>query len=241
MTTVSYAGKELALFAKARNWKAYVASLIKPHIQGSVLEVGAGIGTNFRLLRPGHNGRWLSIEPDTSCYRTLCIAMETKGSDFSALNCTIADVDDDRVFDTVLYLDVLEHIEDDCGELRCAAHHLRSGGKLVVLAPAIPRLYSEFDRAIGHFRRYNRSSLLSIVPAEFAIVKNQYIDVVGMAANLLNRLMLWQQQPTAAQIRLWDRVMVPASRLLDAVLLHCAGKSILLVAQKRMEGHGELG
>ena len=65
----------------------------------------------------------------------------------------------------MLYIDVLEHIEHDLDELARAASHLAPGGHLVVLAPAHQALFSDFDRAIGHYRRYNRAGLQKLAPA----------------------------------------------------------------------------
>src|SRR5579863_9759834 len=58
-----YAGSELALFEKARNWKRYWRSLVKPFISGDVLEVGAGIGANAELLREVTHREWTCLEP----------------------------------------------------------------------------------------------------------------------------------------------------------------------------------
>jgi 2-polyprenyl-3-methyl-5-hydroxy-6-metoxy-1,4-benzoquinol methylase len=82
------------------------------------------------------------------------------------VNSTMTDLPASEVFDAVLYVDVLEHIADDLSELRRAAVHLRPGGVLVILVPAHPRLYSAFDAAIGHYRRYTKSMLITVVPRE---------------------------------------------------------------------------
>ena len=99
-------------------------------------------------------------------------------------------------FDTILYVDVLEHIEDDRGELAGAAARLRTGGHVVVLAPAHQALYSPFDKAIGHFRRYSHRSLLAAAPSTLQPVAAYYLDAVGMAASLANRLLLRASMPS---------------------------------------------
>src|SRR5258707_343019 len=71
----------------------------------------------------------------------------------------LPDPDDQEKFDAILYIDVLEHIKEDAAELILAARHLKTNGVIVVLAPAFPWLYTQFDAAIGHFRRYTRNSL----------------------------------------------------------------------------------
>ena len=229
-----YIGTELEVFAEARNWKSYFASKIRPHLGANVAEVGAGIGGTTALLSPGHGGRWLCLEPD----RALLIKIEeaiTRGElpGIEARAATLADIPSDRLFDSILYIDVLEHIEDDGGEAARAAAHLRPGGKLIVLAPAHQWLYSPFDRAIGHFRRYTKQSLAAAVPDELACVELIYLDMVGLLASAGNRFIAGSSSPSRAQIKLWDGAMVPLSRLLDRVALHALGKSVLGVWSKR--------
>jgi hypothetical protein len=99
----------------------------------------------------------------------------------------------------------------------------------VVLAPAHQGLYSEFDRAIGHFRRYDRRSLVALAPPGLELVELAYLDSVGWLASLANRLLLRRALPTPAQIRVWDGVMVPLSGVLDRVTGGHFGKSVLAV------------
>jgi hypothetical protein len=135
-------------------------------------------------------------------------------------------------FDAILYIDVLEHIGDDRGELERAAAHLKPAGLLIVLAPAHQWLFTPFDQAIGHFRRYTKETLSAVVPRSLRRVELVYLDVVGLLASLGNRLLLRQTMPTARQIALWDRMMVPLSRAIDPLLLYTVGKSILGVWQR---------
>ena len=124
-------------------------------------------------------------------------------------------------------MDVLEHIQDDRAELERAAEHLHPGGRLIVLAPAHMLLYSPFDRAIGHHRRYDARSLPGVVPRELRREGLWYLDALGYLASLANRLLLRQDLPSSRQIRFWDRLLVPCSRPLDWVLRYRFGRSIL--------------
>ncbi len=224
-----YQGSELELFAHALHWKAYWKSMLAPAIRGDVLEVGAGIGANTPLLRDLSPGPWTCLEPDA---RMLERARNAHAQAGLAGRCehlcgTLATIDASRKFDTIVYLDVLEHIEDDRGELQLAAEHLRPGGRVIVLAPAHQGLYTEFDRAIGHFRRYDKRSLRAIEPRELTRERLFYLDSAGLLASLANRWLLHQSRPSLAQIRTWDRVLLPCSRLLDPLLLRSVGKSIV--------------
>ncbi|MGD0772958.1 MAG: class I SAM-dependent methyltransferase [Candidatus Solibacter sp.] len=225
MSQLAYAGGELAVFEKARCWKRYWSRLIRPFVHGDVLEVGAGIGANTRALVDLPCRHWLCLEPDPTLASR--IALPTRRHEL--VIGTLADLDPRRKFDTILYLDVIEHIEDDRGELSRAAALLATGGSIIVLAPAHACLYTAFDRAIGHFRRYNMHALRAIAPAGLRERKLVYLDSCGALASLGNRFLLRSPMPTERQILTWDRLLVPCSRWLDPLLLHKAGKSVLAV------------
>jgi SAM-dependent methyltransferase len=224
-----YLGEELGVFADARCWKAYWRSFIWRHLEGEVLEVGAGLGANTRHLWDGRQRRWLCLEPDPSLARQTgdYIASRSEWSGARVETGRLASLPVDDRFDAILYLDVLEHIPDDEAELASAVSHLRPNGRLIVLAPAHQSLFSEFDEAIGHHRRYDAGSLSSVVPRELREEGLWYLDAVGYLASLANRLLLRQKVPSARQIRFWDRLLVPCSRPLDWVLRYRVGRSIL--------------
>ena len=226
-----YVGGELELFAEARNWKAYWRSQIEPLLCGDVLEVGAGLGANTQLLRSGRQANWLCLEPDRALLDHLRVCFETQppAAACEIMHGTVADLDQGRQFDAILYIDVLEHIEDDRAELERAAGHLKPGGHLIVLSPAHQWLFSKFDEQIGHFRRYTRRSLLAIAPPGLRVRRAVYLDSCGLSLSLGNRLFLRQSLPHRRQIRFWDRVVVPVSRVLDPLLARSFGKTVLAV------------
>jgi SAM-dependent methyltransferase len=230
-----YCGGELELFALAANWKRYVARTCAPFLRGHVLEVGAGLGATTRSLFPGRGSvrEWTAIEPDPN----LLAALERTANELAAARAVpvrarggvLADLPDEARFDAILYIDVLEHIADDRSELAGAVRRLLPGGHVVVLAPAHGALYSEFDAQVGHHRRYDKRSLRSLGPAGGRLVTLRYLDSVGLLASLGNRVLLRRSLPTRRQIRVWDGLMIPASRVLDRLSFGVLGKSILAV------------
>jgi SAM-dependent methyltransferase len=229
--TYSYVGKELELFQHATHWKTYYARALRPFIAGDVLEVGAGLGATSRFLCNGRERSWTCLEPDPGLHRQLESSLGVKplASPGRALLGTVPSLPSEDRFDTILYIDVLEHIEDDRAELTGSAAHLRPGGHVVVLAPAHQGLYSPFDKAVGHYRRYSKRSLLAAAPATLRPVAAYYLDAVGMVASLANRWLLRAFMPTYDQLMFWDRVLVPASRVIDPILAHRLGKSVVAV------------
>jgi SAM-dependent methyltransferase len=235
MSEIEYAGGELELFRDAVNWKRYWSRVIAPFVGTRVLDVGAGIGATASVLATREYERWLSLEPDAVQAREI-ERLRTRGeipSHYEVRAGTSDDLGDGERFDTILYIDVLEHIEDDRGELERAARHLDPGGSIVVLAPAHDFLFTAFDQSIGHFRRYDRAGLVRIAPPGCTIAFCRYLDSAGMLASLANRLLLRQAAPRRGQILFWDRVLVRSSLALDALTLGRIGKSIVCVFKKR--------
>jgi 2-polyprenyl-3-methyl-5-hydroxy-6-metoxy-1,4-benzoquinol methylase len=229
-----YVGEELDLFALAVNWKRYFRSQLADVIRGDVLEVGAGIGETTRHLCDGRQRSWLCLEPDAQLAARLESSIARGGlSPTPRVQIgTLADVDSEARFDAILYIDVLEHIEHDAEELGRAAALLGRGGCIVVLSPAFGFLYSEFDRAVGHFRRYTRRTLAAAFPASLRRRQLRYLDGVGFLASLANRMLLHQSIPSRQQIELWDRRMIPVSRLVDGLFQRWFGRSVLAVYQR---------
>lgn len=227
-----YPGDELELFQHAARWKKYFSRQIKPLLRGKVLEAGAGIGTTTLLLNDGSVPSWLLLEPDPVMSGKL---KEKKSNHELPANCSIitgTTGDLSEKFDTILYIDVLEHIEDDRAELTRATTLLNPGGHIIVLSPAFPYLFSPFDKAIGHYRRYTKKMMRQIGPAGLQLVSNRYYDSVGYFAALVNKLFLRQQYPTIKQVLFWDKWMVPVSTITDNILFHSFGKSIITAWKK---------
>ncbi len=199
-----------------------------------MLEVGAGTGGTTRLLCDGRQARWTSLEPDPALAEQLRqrLAREPLPLPVEVQVGTLADLPADALFDTILYIDVLEHIEDDRAEMARAAAHLAPGGRVIVLAPAHQFLYTPFDKAIGHYRRYSAGTLRAAAPPELKEERVFYLDSVCLLASLGNRLLLKSANPSLRQIRFWDRLLVRASRLTDPLLFHRLGKTVIGVWSK---------
>jgi ubiquinone/menaquinone biosynthesis C-methylase UbiE len=234
MNDLHYVGQELDIFAHARNWKRYWSSCVRPFLRGDVLEVGAGIGANTPLLAPQAVRSWMCIEPDPelASRAAAALAADPSTSACQVLVATTQTLPPDRRFDALLYIDVLEHIEQDSEELERAATLLKPGGSLIVLSPAHQWLYTAFDQSIGHFRRYDRAGMSACGPSTCRLERLWYLDSVGLLASCANRLFLKQSMPNLRQILFWDRYLVTSSTILDRVLAHSVGKSILAVWTK---------
>jgi SAM-dependent methyltransferase len=222
-----YVGGELGIFSHARRWKTYWGAQVRNWISGDVLEVGAGLGANTVFLQTPEVRSWTCLEPDARLASSLKEATANlerviilRGTTEALRGCQ---------YDVILYIDVLEHIQDDRAEMERAAALLRTGGRIIVLAPAHQSLYSPFDAAIGHYRRYSRLALSARTPEGCRLETMRYLDCVGLITSSANCAFLRQRQPTLRQILFWDRVLIPLSRVLDPVFGFRLGKSVLSV------------
>ena len=233
-TAYTYEGSELDLFAAATHWKSYFRDRLAPYLGQEVLEVGAGLGGTTKVLCRGTERRWVCLEPDAA----LASRLEGEIRSGSVPACcevrvgTLGEDPGPERFDTILYMDVLEHIPGDRAEVARAARALAPGGHIIALSPAHQWLFTPFDEAIGHCRRYTKASFGALAGEGLETVRLDYMDSVGFFASLGNRLLLKSAAPTPGQIAFWDRVLVPMSRLFDPVLGYSAGKSVLAVWRK---------
>jgi SAM-dependent methyltransferase len=233
MGEIPYIGDELDLFEQATAWKKYYGHFLTPFLKGNVLEVGAGIGGTTHELCDGGQEKWLCLEPDPNLYARL--ENKIHGGRLPAccysLKGTTGDLPQTEKFNAIMYIDVIEHIENDADELRRAKILLAEKGYLIVLVPAHQFLYNEFDKAIGHFRRYNKKMLRDAAPEGLQLRKILYLDSCGLIASLMNKYFLKQDYPTAGQIGFWNRFIVPVSKPIDFILNYNAGKTVVAIWQ----------
>lgn len=229
MDAYRYVGDELSVFGQAQCWKWYVRSQIDHALVGHVLEVGAGIGSSTVALRSERQTSWTCLEPDAEMADAIARQVAFDRLPVRVVRGTTAHLLPVERYDAIVYLDVLEHIEDDRAELARAAAHLAPGGRLIVLSPAHQWLFTPFDERIGHWRRYSRRLLRDVVPAGLEVERLVYLDAAGLLLSLANRLVLRSASPSVRQVRTWDRWFVPVSRVIDPILGHHVGKSLLAI------------
>ena len=229
VSQIEYVGNELELFKNAINWKNYFSGKLLPFIKGDVLEVGAGIGINTPFLSQNNDSitSWCCLEPD----KELAEKIDSNTNQLNLLNCYtingIIDDLEDSTFDTIIYIDVLEHIEESTKEIEKIKLRLNNGGHLIILVPAYNFLYNNFDKKIGHFRRYNKSCLTNEVNNRLKKKKLFYLDSVGFFASLANKLVLKKELPSEKNVLFWDKYLVSLSKFFDILFFKSFGKSLI--------------
>jgi len=205
----------LATLGDAGRFNRWVFDSIAPCLSGDILEVGCGTGTFTALMAlAGHRVTAVDINPSYVEKAKTRLAAQDR---VTVLAGDATQMSWSTRFDTVVLLDVLEHIEDDVGFLRRLAACLAPGGRLVVKVPAGEWLYSPLDSAIGHFRRYSKKSLRrAFEDAGLARGDERHFNAAGVPGWWLNGRVLKRITPPQEQIRVFEAI-VPLLRVVETV------------------------
>lgn len=234
MTDASYEGRDLEVLAHMPNYYSWIMDTFRPHVTGEVIEYGAGAGTVSAQLATLAT-RLTLVEPSSNLVGLLKRRFEADsrvqviGTSLENHVVTLAD----NAVDTIVMVNVLEHIEDDRDALRHLVRALRPGGKLLIFVPAMQFLMSKLDEIHGHFRRYHRPEMNEKVEAAGArILSCGYFDLIGVAPwFLLNRL-LGVTTFNPALVKVNERFVVPVARTMEQIVRPPFGKNLILVAAK---------
>jgi len=225
---MKYPGAELDNFDKATIWRKYIFFQIKKFIKGNVLEVGAGIGSFTNNYKNLPNKITLSEIDQENLSLIKKKFKDTKINFTGDLTKNIK-----SNYDTIMYLNVLEHIENDDKEVVDAFEKLNPHGYLIILVPAHNKLYSKFDKAIGHFRRYDIDFFKKINLQRSKLIKLCYLDSAGYFLYYLNKVFFKEEvYPSKFKILIWDKVFTPLTFFLDIILMYKFGKNILYIIKK---------
>lgn len=224
----NYPAEATEKFDNAKFHRKYCMSFIKKFIQGEVLEVGAGCGSFTRDYFNSDLNITLT-ETDQKNYEDLK-KLFNKKNNVTICHDKIFDID--KKFDTILYLHVLEHIKEDRKELESAYEKLNKGGRLIIMVPKHQKLYSNFDKAIGHFRRYELDFFEpNLINLERKLLIS--LDSVGYILYFLNKIFFKNETfPSNLKIFIWDKIFTPFTILFDFFTNYRFGKCIVAVYKK---------
>jgi SAM-dependent methyltransferase len=230
-----YEGRDLEAMFFARNYHRWIIDQFRPFIGKIAAEVGGGSG-NFSeiLLETGLISELTIIEPSTEMYQRLKIKMANH-RDVKTVQAFLADTAHryHEYFDTLFYVNVLEHVENDEKELRLIRGCLRSGGYLCLFVPALSWLYSDFDRDIGHFRRYHKSALKDLLQNNgFELAELKYMDMAGVFGWYVFYRLLGKKMK-AGEVKFYDKYFVPVMKTAEKLITPPFGKNLLAIARKK--------
>jgi SAM-dependent methyltransferase len=226
-----YFGKDLEAMSFARNYHEWILAGLRPWLAGQVAEVGAGVGSFSRLLLGCGIDSLAAYEPSQNMFPVLRDALQGYPQ-ATAVNGFFGHAGEHERFDSIVYVNVLEHVEDDDAELQRVHTALRRGGHVLIFVPALMWLYSRLDRQVGHFRRYHTGPLQELVArCGLSVIKARYFDLAGVLPWYVNFVLL-RNEIGAVGVALYDKAVVPVSRVLENLVSPPLGKNLLLVARK---------
>ena len=224
MSQIKYDGYELDYFDNAYNFRNYQLKLIKKFLKNSLAEVGPGQGGLTNYYKNFVKKVYL-IEPEKKLYKIL--KKKYKNKNIKIKNSKIKNIN--KKFQTIIYFDVLEHIKNDLKEVKEAQKRLKKKGYLIFSVPAYQFFYNNFDKSVGHFKRYNRNDFIKIgKKTGLKIEKLIYYDSVGFLFLVLNKIFTSSEKNLKFKIKFWN-FFIPISRLIDFVTFNQFGKSLLCV------------
>ena len=215
------------------NWRRYMKSKLSRHIVSNVLEVGSGVGSTTNTFYDESIKSWTSIEPNIKLYKQM-EKNQKKGlisKNIKLSNCYLNETNKTK-FNTIMYIDVLEHIENDKYEVKIASSKIQKNGKIIILCPAYNFLYSRLDYSVGHYRRYTKDQLFNLFDKEKFELQGFYLDSIGIIANLLNKYLIKSSSPTKIQYFIFNYLIIPISIVTDKLFNYSFGRSVVVIAKK---------
>lgn len=235
---VVYVGKDLEAMSFAVNYHKWILDEFRPLLGKHIVEVGAGTGSFSEMVLETKPETLALVEP-SDLYGDLTSNVSQNGNqtkiDFynSIFAAVAAEITGKQKPDSIIYVNVLEHIEDDNHELKLIYESLSDSGRCFLFVPALMALYGEFDRKLGHFRRYTKKELeQKCQAAGFKILKSKYFDFAGVVPWYINYRLLKSESLGGGAVSLYDKAVVPVFRKIESMINVPVGKNILLIGEK---------
>ena len=231
-----YAADDLETMQEARRYASHLFGLFRDHVGSRVLEVGSGIGTmSQRLVEVAD--LVVGIEPNTNCAVRVQEVMRDHPR-FSLRTCHLEDCDPVELaaqrFDTILCVNVLEHIADDVEALKTFRNILVPGGRVLIFVPAVQAAYGPLDAELGHYRRYSRRTLgAAFDSAELELRQMRYTNPIGLLGWMYNAHVSKSTTHSLTQVRLFETLIAPWALPLERLVAPPIGLSLAAIGRKR--------
>lgn len=227
--------RDLEIMVSTVNYRKWIYSHISGSMGRRVIELGAGIG-NFTQL---FTDRELVVAVDNS--ESAVEQMRKKFSDFQNVIPLKIDIEGPGLLelskyeaDTIVCINVLEHIHNDAEVMANMFDILKTGDKVVLLVPAFQFLYGSIDSIVGHHRRYSKKEFSKILTeAGFAIKDIFFMNFIAVLAWFLNNRILKRQEESPAQVLFFDKFIVPWLQKAEHIIRPPFGLSLIAIGEKK--------
>lgn len=206
---------------------------IRPFLGKRILEVGAGIGNISALLNTSDKELLML----TDYKDEFVFKLNNKFSHDSRIKVIKFDIssevniDTPCAIDSIVCVNVLEHIKDDVAALVNCKNLLIPGGKIILFVPALQILYGSLDESFGHYRRYNKKELnKKLTQAGFNVVSSRYFNMIGVLGWLLSAKILKRGLIPTSHLKLFELITFIVR--LEKYIHPPFGLSILAVGEK---------
>ena len=229
-----YEGHDLEILADLPNYYGWIIEAFRPYLKGRTMEIGTGVGTISKLIFEDAD-ELILVEPSAHLTEYLPASI-SKSSKVSIFNETLEQrlpQMADQSCNTIIMVNVLEHIEDDGAALEALHRVLKPDGHLLLFVPALQSLYSELDRKHGHFRRYHLTPLAyKLNTCGFKINDKRYFDLFGVFPWWLINVLAKKTEFNPAIATLYDRFFIPVTKFIERFIMPPLGKNILIIAER---------
>ena len=237
---VAYPGRDLEAMSFAEKYHRWILQVFEPYLGSRLVEVGAGSGSFSELLLEARPASLTLVEPSREMYPLLVARLSGApgvGAEVVTYNSLFRDAAGEigrrQRPDSIIYVNVLEHVPDDEAELAAVGRTLPRGGRVLIFVPALRWLYGSFDELVGHQRRYTRRELeAKCERAGFRVLLSGYLDLPGVLPWWVKYCLLRSPKMEAGAVKFYDRYCVPAIRAVETRLRPPVGKNIFLAAEK---------
>ncbi len=234
-TTAEYTVRDQERMKRAQRYFSWQARMATAELGRRVIEIGCGLGNFTEHLLD--RDVVVALDVVEECLERLRARFPKQAN----LEAYVLDVQDPEFCqlarfrpDSVVCLNVLEHVRDDRAALQHMHRVLDSGGRAVFILPAFESLYGPIDQNLGHFRRYSKSGWRKLAEeCGFSVKRARYFNSVGFAGWWVNARILKKTEQSESQIALFDDVIVPPMSWLEGRIEPPFGQSIFTVLEKR--------
>jgi len=233
-TSTEYTVADQQRMEKAVRYFEWQYRMVEPHLGRRVLEIGCGMGNFTRVLVDRECVVGIDIDEGVLAeHRTrfrkrdnvVAHRMDSVDSAFFSLARYRPD--------SVVCLNVLEHIEDDVAALANMNSVLQPGGRAVLIVPAFQSLFGPIDHKLGHYRRYSKQMMRGLAERTgFRVAQLRYMNIVGFFGWWVNARVLRKTEQSEGQIALFDKMIVPLQAAMERWIEPPCGQSIFAVLEK---------
>jgi len=226
----------LVALAECQNHRKWFAGFADPYLGEHPIEIGSGLG-DYALEWIPRVDKYTATEADPALFAELRNHMAAYPS--VTVRQLLLPTEERGDHSCLVSYNVLEHIDDHVGALQSMARLVRPEGYIVLVCPAFPFAMSPVDVATGHVRRYTKRSMRkALTDAGLEVVKVRYANSLGLICYYGFTSLLRKQPSTGGTMSFYDRLVVPAVRLLERVFGDRPpfGQSVVAVARVKEQG-----